>query len=58
MTGQELLALGIVALVVGVYAWRRRARHASTKPGCGDCASAAKPRADGETTVHFYRRRG
>jgi len=62
---QELIALGIVALVAGRLLWRRFAqRDALTKPGskpsskagaCGDCASAGPP--PKEATVRFYKKR-
>lgn len=48
---QEMLALGIVALVAGLYWYRRRRRPSGS---CGDCASAGPPPA--ESTVRFYRR--
>ena len=54
---QEIVALGIVALVAGRLAWKRWARWKATgKAGaCGDCSPATPSR--GEATVHFYRRR-
>jgi hypothetical protein len=62
---QELIALGIVALVAGRLLWRRWARrNALTKAGgqlsskasaCGDCASAGPP--PKEAPVRFYRKR-
>ncbi|MBL8201771.1 MAG: hypothetical protein JNK40_12425 [Chromatiales bacterium] len=57
---QELIALGIVALVAGRLLWKRWARrHSAGKPGaksadCGDCAAAGP--APKEATVRFYRR--
>jgi hypothetical protein len=49
---QELIALGIVAVVVGWAIYRRIRRKAG---GCADCAG--KPAANtGETTVRFYKR--
>lgn len=57
---QELIALGIVALVVGRLVWTRWPRRkAAGKPAaktgdCGDCSSAGPP--PKEATVHFYRR--
>ncbi len=54
---QEVIALGIVALVAGRWIWRRRMRRqAPGKSGdCSNCASSSPP--PKETTVHFYRRR-
>ena len=50
---QEIIALGIVALVVWRLIWRRR--NSSRKAGaCGDCASSGPP--PKESTVRFYRR--
>jgi len=53
---QEIIALGIVALVAGHLLWRRwfRARAGSKAVACGDCASAGPP--PQEATVHFYRK--
>jgi hypothetical protein len=52
---QEWLALALVAVVVGLYAWRRwRRRHAGT-PACGGCASAPDSKQT-EKTIRFYRR--
>ncbi len=57
---QELIALGVVALVAGRLLWRqwtkRRARAGTVaKSGaCGDCSSAAPP--PKEAPVRFYRR--
>lgn len=54
---QELIALGIVALVVGLFMRRRWSKRRASQRGgdCGDCASSGPPKA--ESTVHFYRRR-
>ena len=58
---QELIALGIVALVAGRLLWKRwRPGNARGKPGgksgdCGDCAASGPP--PKEATVRFYRRR-
>jgi|GEM_PF-1955302 len=58
---QELIALGIVALVAGRLVWRRwAAREGAAKAGtrsgaCGNCAAAGPP--PKEATVHFFRRR-
>lgn len=53
---QELIALGIVALVAGrlIYRYVVR-RNVARRSACGDCASAGPPKP--EATVHFYRRR-
>lgn len=52
---QEILALGIVALVVGLALWRRRKRAARAAPGCSNCDNPpAKPK---EAPLRFYRRR-
>lgn len=48
---QDILALGIVALIVGWYLYRRSQKKAS---GCADCAESAPP--SKEATVRFYRR--
>ena len=55
---QEMIALGIVALVAGRLIWRRVAgrRAASRASACGDCASSGPP--PKEATVHFHRKRG
>jgi|CXWL01.1.fsa_nt_gi hypothetical protein len=54
---QELIALGIVALVAGRLLWRRwfRARAGGKAGACGDCASSGPP--PKEAPVRFYRRR-
>ena len=56
---QETIALGIVALVAGLFAWRRLAPGARRRPaggsGCEGCGPGTSP--PGEATVHFYRRR-
>lgn len=54
---QEILALAIVALVVGLVVWRRWRRGKATgrSGDCGDCAASGPP--PKESTVHFYRRR-
>ncbi len=58
---QELVALGIVALVAGRLLWKRWMRRktpasSGAKSGdCGDCAASSPP--PKEATVHFYRRR-
>jgi hypothetical protein len=58
---QELIALGIVALVAGRLLWRRwgRGQPATKQAGkggaCGDCSAAGPP--PKEATVRFYRRR-
>ncbi len=54
---QEILALGIVALVVGLVVWRRWFRGRATRRSgdCGDCAASDPP--PKEATVRFYRRR-
>lgn len=57
---QELIALGVVALVAGRLLWRqwtkRTGRGGTTaKSGaCGDCSSATPP--PKEAPVRFYRR--
>jgi hypothetical protein len=57
---QELIALGIVALVAGRLVWKRwagrtAAGKSAPKTGdCGDCSSAGPP--PKEATVRFYRR--
>jgi hypothetical protein len=58
---QEVIAVGIVALVVGRLLWRRWSRRkalnrsGTTAGACGDCTSAGPP--PEEATVRFYRRR-
>jgi hypothetical protein len=57
---QEVIALGIVAVVAGRLLWKRWARRNGAKPAakfgdCGDCAAAGP--APKEATVRFYRRR-
>jgi len=54
---QEVIALGIVALVAGRLLWSRFGRRrAGAKTGdCGDCAAAGP--APKEATVHFHRKR-
>jgi len=53
---QEVIALGIVALVAGRLLWKRWARRQAARSGdCGDCAAAGP--APKEATVRFYRRR-
>lgn len=52
---QELIALGIVALVAGTALWRRLRRKPGAAAGsCGDCAGSGPPPA--ESTMRFYRR--
>jgi hypothetical protein len=54
---QEVIAVGIVALVAGRLLWRRFGkRPAGAKTGdCGDCAASGP--APKEATVHFHRKR-
>jgi hypothetical protein len=54
---QEIIALGIVALVVGLYIRRRwfGRRKSSSGAGCGDCASSGPPAQ--ESPLRFYRKR-
>ena len=58
---QEVIAVGIVALVAGRLLWKRWARRnaagtpAAKSGDCGDCAAAGPP--PQEATVYFYRRR-
>ena len=47
---QELLALAIVAVVVGFALYRRWRKPAEKNSCCGDTEPS------GEKTVHFYRR--
>ena len=53
---QELIALGIVALVAGVLIWRRFAKRdaGQTAGACRNCDSAGPP--PKEAPVRFYRR--
>lgn len=53
---QEALALGVVALVVILYAWRRLRRRAQSRRSCDGCdpPQTGEPR---ETVVRFYRRK-
>jgi hypothetical protein len=52
---QEVIAIGIVALVVGIAIWRRRRRSAGSASGCGNCDTPqTKPK---EAPLRFYRRR-
>ncbi|MEO7386196.1 MAG: hypothetical protein ABIX37_04605 [Gammaproteobacteria bacterium] len=58
---QEIIALAIVALVAGVWIWRKvsqrnsRTRATSKAGACGDCTSSGPP--PKEATVRFYRKR-
>jgi len=54
---QEIIALGIVALVVGLYIRRRwfSRRKSSHGTACGDCASSGPPAK--ESPLRFYRKR-
>ncbi|MDP2322664.1 MAG: FeoB-associated Cys-rich membrane protein [Gammaproteobacteria bacterium] len=54
---QEIVALAIVALIVGLYIRRRwsRGKAARRAGDCGDCPASEPP--PKESTVHFYRRR-
>jgi len=55
---QELIALGIVALVAGRLLWRRlgpSARRRRTAGACDGCGPVNPPRK--EATIRFYRRR-
>ena len=53
---QELIAIGIVALVAGRLLWRRWERRAAgrTAGACSNCDSAGPP--PKEATLRFYRR--
>jgi len=51
---QEVAALAIVALVVGIGLWRLRQRRRSTAAGCDGCAASTPPP---EATLHFHPRR-
>lgn len=58
MTGpevQEILALGVVALVVAIAIWRRRKRSSGSSPGCSNCDTPQKKQK--EAPLRFYRRR-
>lgn len=52
---QELLALGLVALVVGIALWRRFRHSRKPQAGCDGCGPQAKKPA--ESTLHFHRRK-
>lgn len=53
---QEALALGLVALVVGIVLWRRLRRRSSGNDACSNCdAGRAKP--PREAPLRFHRRR-
>jgi len=54
---QELIALGIVALVAGRLLWRRWTRRGDTRKAgaCSNCDSAGPP--PKEAPLRFYRRR-
>lgn len=56
---QEVVALGVVALVAGRFIWKRWGRRNTPGKGtpsgdCGNCAASAPP--PKEATVRFYRR--
>jgi hypothetical protein len=53
---QEIVALAIVALVVGVALWRSLHRRGAGSTDCSGCekSAAKKPR---EIPLHFRRRR-
>lgn len=52
---QEVLALGIVALVVGLVLWRRQRRRRSGGDGCSGC-EAGSPKKSREHPLRFRRR--
>jgi hypothetical protein len=56
---QQLLALGIVVLAVGLELLRRYRKKRAGKVGCEGCdtPSGAKPNAAGESPVRFYKKR-
>ena len=55
LTMQEILALLVVAAVVGVALWRRWRRRKVAASGCSQCGD--KPAAPREAPIRFYRRR-
>lgn len=52
---QELLALGIVALVVAITFWRWWHRRGRADDGCSGCEKSGAPRK--EATLRFHRRK-
>lgn len=53
---QEVLALAVVAAVVGLYLWRRWQRRRRSKSACGGCEGGASDTSK-EKTLRFYKRR-
>ena len=56
---QQIIALSIVAVVVGLELLRRYRKKKAGKVGCDDCdsSSGTKANAKGEAPVRFYKRR-
>lgn len=55
MALQEVLALAVVVLVVGLVLWRRRSRRRSGGDGCSGC-EAGSAKQPGEHPLRFRRR--
>ncbi|NND55509.1 MAG: hypothetical protein HKN56_11140 [Gammaproteobacteria bacterium] len=57
-TTQQLIALSLVAVVIGAELWRRWKKRQSKSDGCDGCDSPGSTKKDaGEAPVRFYRRR-
>jgi hypothetical protein len=58
-TTQQILALSIVAVVIGLELLRRYRKKRSGKAGCDGCDTGNnnKTNEKGETPVKFYKRR-
>ena len=56
---QQILALCIVAIVIGLELLRRYRKKRSGKAGCDGCETGNNTKANekGETPVKFYKRR-
>jgi len=55
---QQLIALGLVAAVVGFELWRRWKKRQRGAVGCDGCDTSGNTKKDaGEAPVRFYRRR-
>ena len=58
-TTQQIIAIGIVAVAVGLELLRRYRKKKAGKAGCDDCDSDAGTEANdkGDAPVRFYRKR-
>ncbi len=55
-SAQQIIALTLVAIAVGVELMRRYRRKKSGKPGCDGCETGKSQNSTNETQLKFYKR--